>query len=244
MNLLAVDTSSDWCSAALWVDARVTSRDALAGQRHSELILPMIDVLLREAGLSLRALDAVAFGAGPGSFTGLRIACGVAQGLALGAGVPVVPVCTLEALAESSGAARAVAAVDARMGEIYHACYERQAQSWREVHAPSLCAPAEAPALEGGGWTGCGNAFTLHAQALRARYAGAIDAVRADLVVDARAIAGIGARLAAARRVLDPALAAPLYVRDKVALSVAERAAKGSAAQGTVAQGTSTRARQ
>jgi tRNA threonylcarbamoyladenosine biosynthesis protein TsaB len=227
LKLLAVDTSSDWCSAALWVDARVIGRDGLAGQRHSELILPMVDALLREAGLALRALDAVAFGAGPGSFTGLRIACGVAQGLALGAGVPVVPVCTLEALAEASGAGRAIAALDARMGEIYHAAYERRGDGWCEVHAPSLCAPDQAPAVVGGGWVGCGNAFAVHAQALRTRYADAIAAEQPDLVVHARAIAGIAARAAAAGRTLDPAQAAPLYVRDKVALSVAERAARG-----------------
>ena len=229
LNLLALDTSSDWCSAALWVDGHTIVRDALAGQRHSELILPMIDALLRETGLALRALDALAFGAGPGSFTGLRIACGVAQGLALGAGLPVVPVSTLEALAEASGAARAVAALDARMGEIYCAAYEREVAGWREVFSPCVCAPAAAPALEGGGWTGCGSGFAAHAQALRARYAGSVDAVSDELLPHARGIAAVGARAAAAGRALDAALAAPLYLRDKVALSVAERDARGPA---------------
>jgi tRNA threonylcarbamoyladenosine biosynthesis protein TsaB len=231
LNVLALDTSSEWCSAALWVDGRVLSREQLAGQRHSELILPMIDALLRESGLALKALDGVAFGAGPGSFTGLRIASGVAQGLAFGAGVPVLPVGTLEALAEASGAPRAIAALDARMDEIYHAAYVRVGEDWREVHPPSLCRPAEAPLAEGGGWTGCGNAFAVQAEILRARYAGAMATVCPELVPHARAIAGIGVRSLAAGRGLDPELAAPLYVRDKVALSVAERAARRQATQ-------------
>jgi len=226
LNILALDTSSEWCSAALWLDGRVLSRDEAAGQRHSELILPMIDALLREAGLALAALDGVAFGAGPGSFTGLRIACGVAQGLAFGLGLPVLPVGTLEALAEASGGQRAIAALDARMQEIYHAAYVREASGWREEHAPSLCRPGDAPPVRGGGWTGCGSGFAVYAEALRTRYADVMGEVRAELVPHARAIASIGARGLVAGRGLDPALAAPLYVRDKVALSVAERSAR------------------
>jgi len=191
----------------------------------------MIDALLRESGLALSALDGVAFGAGPGSFTGLRIASGVAQGLAFGAGVPVLPVGTLEALAEASGAQSAITALDARMDEIYHAAYVRLGEGWHEVHAPSLCAPGEAPLAEASGWTGCGNAFAVHAGILRARYADAMDTIRAELVPHARDIANIGARGLAAGRGLDPALAVPVYVRDKVALSVAERAARRQAAQ-------------
>ena len=99
VKLLALDTSTELCSAALWLDGRITAREEHAGQRHSELLLPMIDGLLRAAAVEPRALDAIAFGAGPGSFTGLRIACGVAQGLAFGAGIPVVGIGTLLALA-------------------------------------------------------------------------------------------------------------------------------------------------
>ena len=105
MKILAIDTSTEYCSAAVLHGSALASRSERAGQRHSELLLPMIDALLAETGLSLAQLDGVAFGAGPGSFTGLRIACGVAQGLALGADVPVVPVGTLLALAYSSSRA-------------------------------------------------------------------------------------------------------------------------------------------
>ena len=101
MKILALDTSTEYCSVALLHGDAMALREERAGQRHSELLLPMIDLLLAGAGLPLASLDGIAFGAGPGSFTGLRIACGVAQGLALGAGVPVVPVGTLLALAHA-----------------------------------------------------------------------------------------------------------------------------------------------
>jgi len=226
LNILALDTSGEWCSAALWLDGRLLSRGEHAGQRHSELILPMIDALLRESGFALTDLTGLAFGAGPGSFTGLRIACGVAQGLAFGAGLPVIPVGTLEALAEASAAPRVLAALDARMDEIYHAAYVREDGQWREVQGPSLCAPAAAPPVEGGDWTGCGSGFAVQGGALRARYAGQLRAVRDDLQPHARDIVRIAAGRLAQGGGLDPAQAAPLYVRDKVALSVAERAAR------------------
>jgi len=224
LNLLALDTSTQWCSAALWLDGRVLVREEDAGQRHSDLIVPMIDSLLQEAGLRLQALDAIAFGAGPGSFTGVRIACGVTQGLAFGAGLPVVPVCTLEALAQASGAQRVVAALDARIGEIYHASYVRDAQGWRAVHEPSLCRAEDAPLVEGAHWTGCGSAFKVYEAALRARLSQALSAVRQDLVPHARDIAALGAHAFGLGQAIAPDDATPLYVRDKVAMTVNERA--------------------
>ena len=223
MNILALDTSSEWCSAALWRSGAVIAREQLAGQRHSELILPMVDAVLAEASLALSRLDAIAFGAGPGSFTGLRIACGVTQGLALGADVPVVPVGTLEALAEASDAPRAICALDARMGEIYHAAYAREGEQWAVVHAPSLCRPDAVPEVAGDGWAGCGSGFAVHPETLAARYAGQMSVVRGDLFPHAAAMASIAARAVTRGNVLDPALAAPLYVRNKVALTVDER---------------------
>jgi tRNA threonylcarbamoyladenosine biosynthesis protein TsaB len=229
LNVLAIDTSSEWCSAALWLGGRLRARDEHAGQSHSELILPMVDGLLAEAGLSLGQLDGIAFGAGPGSFTGLRIACGVAQGLAFGAGLPVAAVGTLECLAEASGDQRVLGALDARMGEIYIGAYQRAGAEWQTVCAPALCRPGEAPPLQGT-WAGCGSGFAAHAQALTLRYAGQLSSVRSDLIVHARAVAAIGARMLERGEGTDPALAAPLYIRDKVALSVAERAARSAQA--------------
>ena len=126
LKVLAFDTSTEYCSVALFQDGAIMSREALAGQRHSELILPMVRQTLTEAGLTLTQLDGIAFGAGPGSFTGLRIACGIAQGLAFGADLPVAGICTLEALAQEAGGGRIIAALDARMSQIYHAAYEER----------------------------------------------------------------------------------------------------------------------
>lgn len=225
MNLLALDTSSDWCTAALWLDGRTSVREQQAGQRHSELILPMIDALLQEAGWSVRRLDGIAFGAGPGSFTGLRIACGVAQGLALAAGVQVAAVGTLECLAEASGEPRVLSALDARMGEVYIAAFERGNGTWRGACEPLLCRPREAPVLEGE-WVGCGNGFAAHGEALAQRYGRQLAGVRADLFPHAREVAAIGVRALERGGGVDPASAAPLYIRDKVALTVSERAGR------------------
>jgi tRNA threonylcarbamoyladenosine biosynthesis protein TsaB len=225
LKLLALDTSSEWCSAALWLDGEVHARQENAGQRHSELILPMIDALLQQAQLSVRQMDAIAFGAGPGSFTGLRIACGIAQGLAFAASLPVAGAVTLECLAEASGGTRVLSALDARMGEIYFAAYERSDGGWSAVHEPVLCRPEQAPPVQGT-WTGSGGGFSVHGPALMRRYAGQLSEIRADLFPHAREVAVLGARMVARGLVVDAAEAAPLYIRDKVALSIAERATR------------------
>src|SRR5271169_6187884 len=148
MHILALDASTDVCAAALGNGASWVERMELAGQRHSELLLPMVLALLNEARLELPDLGGIAFGAGPGSFTGLRIACGIAQGLAAGAGLKVAAVSTLEALAEEawqagepagdSPAEHVVACVDARMGEVYHAAYRREKDGWLVCSPPGL----------------------------------------------------------------------------------------------------------
>jgi tRNA threonylcarbamoyladenosine biosynthesis protein TsaB len=232
LNLLALDTSTDWCSAALWVDGRMLCRDVQAGHRHSELILTMIDGLLAEACVDLSALDGVAFGAGPGSFTGIRIACGVAQGLAFGANLPVVAVGTLDCLAEASGAERVIACVDARIGDVYLAASMRAGDAWHSVVAPCVCRPEQAPAVEGAGWLGCGSGFAAYGEGLRRRYRDNLGEVRPDIVPHAREVATLGARALARGAAVSPDQAAPLYVRDKVALSVAERAQRRDATTG------------
>ena len=223
MNILAIETSTDLCSAALWRDGRVDAREVVAGQRNSELLLPMIDALLGELGVAVRDLDGIAFGSGPGAFTGLRIACGVAQGMAFGMDLPVVGIGTLLALAAAAGASRAVCCLDARMGEVYHAAYEVRGDEWREVHAPGLYKPSAVPALPEGQWTGCGSGFTAYRGVLETVYAGSLERVRGDLVPHAREIAVLAARQFARGLGADAALAAPLYVRNKVALRVTER---------------------
>jgi tRNA threonylcarbamoyladenosine biosynthesis protein TsaB len=223
MKILALDTSTEYCSLALWLDGEIVERDVLAGQRHSEMILPMLKELLQGAGLELAALNGVAFGSGPGSFTGLRIACGVAQGLAIGAGLPVAGICTLEALAAGTGDDRVIACLDARMGEVYHASYERRKDVWYEHSPPGLFAPRDVPLPEAGEWTGCGSGFLAHGEALRTRHGGLLKDVLPEVHPHARDIAALGADRFAKGGGVAPDLAAPLYIRDKVALKTSER---------------------
>ncbi len=222
-KILALDCSTEYCSVALLVDAHATSRTERAGQRHSELLLPMIDAVLAEAGVALEELDGIAFGAGPGSFTGLRIACGVAQGLAFGANLPVVGVSTLLALAEATTAPRVVAILDARMGEIYAAAYEKVNGEWQAVAAPCLTKPAAAPKLPGIDWYAVGSGFAVHAEVLRARYGDQLSHVDADAYPSALHVAALARKMFAAGEQGLIAQALPIYVRDKVALTEQER---------------------
>lgn len=223
MKLLALDTSTENCSVALWLDGEVLSRQELAGQRHSDLILPMLEELLGEAGITLGALDGIAFGEGPGSFTGLRIGCGVAQGLALGAGLPVLGISTLRALAAERGAERVIACLDARIGEIYHAAYEQRSGDWHTVSAPGLGFAQDAPALEGDGWEGVGSGFAAYAEALQQRYAGQLAGVDGSVHPQAAAMVRLAAPRFEQGLGHDASLAAPLYIRNKVALKMNER---------------------
>ena len=210
MKILAIETSTELCSAALWLDGKVDAREEVAGQRHSELLLPMIDALLVSHGLKAVELDCIAFGAGPGSFTGLRIACGVAQGIAFGIDVPVIAIGTLAALAAASQAGRVVCCLDARMGEVYHAAYERRSSDWHEVHAPSLCRPDAVPDLPAGAWAGCGGSPSI-ARRL-SRYAGKLARVIDNLAPHARKSRcwrqSSSARQGGARRIRGTALCA------------------------------------
>ena len=225
MNILALETSTEWCSAALWLDGRVLAREEQAGQRHSELILPMIDTLLNDAGIALAACDAIAFGAGPGSFTGLRIACGVAQGLGFATNLPLVGVGTLLGVAHASGADRVIACLDARMGEVYAAAFVRTGNEWTTIGSPCLCSPAAAPEVDGQGWTGAGSGFAAYGVALQARYANHLAELRPDLHPHARDIASLAADRVRAGLAVPAEQAHPIYLRDRVALTVSERQA-------------------
>ena len=223
MRVLALETSTEYCSVALWQDGAVMERCELVGQKHSELLMAMLDDVLKRADVKLTQLDGIAFGMGPGSFTGVRIACGAAQGLAFGANLPVAGVCTLQALAEASGQPRVIAVLDARMGEIYHAAYEKRDDAWVAVSEPRLCKPEEAPLVQGNVWFGAGSGFAMHGQALSERYAGQLQGMDGAAVPQAAAIAVLGAEQFAQGRGVDAAEALPLYLRDKVALKTSER---------------------
>lgn len=183
----------------------------------------MVDELLAGQGLTVRNVGAVAFGAGPGSFTGLRIACGVAQGIAFGAGLPVVGVSTLLAIAEAAEADRVVCCLDARMGEVYHAAYEKLAGGWHTVHEPALCSPSAVPPLPEGAWTGCGSGFAAYGALLADRYGASLACVKDNLVPHAKHVAGLAAIEFERGAGVDAERAAPVYIRNKVALRVDER---------------------
>ena len=223
MKILALETSGDFCSVALWRDGVIDDREVAGGQRQSGLLLDMVHDLLAACGEQINGMDGIAFGAGPGSFTGLRVACGVTQGLAMGIDIPVVGVGTLQALAEASGAARAVCCVDARMSEVYQAAYEKCDGAWRAVQVPGVYAPGEVPSLPGEGWAACGNGFAVYGDELRLRYGAHIASIDDTLHARARAVAILAAPVFTSGGGVRAELAAPHYVRDKVALMTHER---------------------
>lgn len=230
MRFLALDSSTEWCSAALSCDGEVAALERCADHRHGELLLPMVEHLLAQAGLGMQALDGIAFGSGPGAFTGLRIACGLAQGLAFARDLPVLGISSLEALAEVAGAERVVACLDARMHEVYCAAYLRREvgcdAGWEVLREPVCLPPSELEALPEGDWIGAGGGFKVYREILTARLGGALKQLLPDLRPNAYAIARLAAARFARGEAVDAAGAQPLYLRDKVALTRAERAAQ------------------
>jgi tRNA threonylcarbamoyladenosine biosynthesis protein TsaB len=236
--ILAIETSSELASCALLLDATVLSREAGGVRTHSQSVLPMVQDLLREAGIALADVAAIAFGAGPGSFTGVRTACGVAQGLAFGAGLPVVPLVTLEAMAEAcrarSGASEVLAVLDARMGEVYWAQYRYAGGAWQVVREPALSGPDAVQPTPVDGLAACGNGFAAYPDA----FAGKAFAQDADtsVVPHARDMAPLGAAALAAGRGVAASQAQPLYLRNKVAFTSAERQVINAAKAGASAR--------
>ena len=177
----------------------------------------MFEQLLGDFGLTVAELDAIAFGAGPGSFTGLRIACGLAQGLALARELPVIGISSLEAIAQESGESRVVACIDARMREVYYSALERQGTRWHEVIAAQCIAPEAAPRPPGDDWLGAGNGFAVYGNL-------GLTKVLPEVHPIALAVAQLAAPRLEAGEGVDAALAAPVYVRDKVAFTKEELA--------------------
>lgn len=230
MKLLAVETATDACSAALFIDGKVTERFELAPKEHTKLILPMIDGLMKEAGLKPQALDALAFGCGPGSFTGVRIATGVIHGIALGADLPIVPVSTLAALAQTyfdvGTENQAFVAMDARMGEIFWGVYQRNAEGYAELVGQEAVLPADCVEAPTGSGAGIGSAWGVYYEQLSNRLAGQVNHVETDVHPRAGVIARLGAYGYAHGLAVPVELAQPVYLRDKVAKTEVERGVK------------------
>lgn len=227
MKFLSFDTSTEFCSAVLCLDGQFLSRECMAGNRHSELLLPMVRELLVEADMSLGQLDGIAYGQGPGSFTGLRIGCGLAQGLAFGADLPVVGVGTLEAMAWQAGGDHVIVCLDARMHEVYYAAYCRAQAGLEAVLGPCVCKPAEVPMPDGDRWLAGGSGFAAYPEVLTGRLRARIQGIVPDLWPHARAIAELALPRFAAGTARAADLAEPFYVRDKVALTTRERREAG-----------------
>ncbi|MGN6454286.1 MAG: tRNA (adenosine(37)-N6)-threonylcarbamoyltransferase complex dimerization subunit type 1 TsaB [Steroidobacteraceae bacterium] len=233
MNILALDTATESCSAALLLDGRLLQREQRLERGHADAILPMVDALLGEAGIALSALDAIAFGRGPGAFTGVRLAASVTQGLAFGARLPVVPVSDLQALAQRSrdedrAIGRVLVCADARMREVYWACFERSSESIATAHGAERVGPPSAVRLPGdwgvrgseasrpspsGHLAGVGSGFAAYPELCTGLV---LDAVRADLLPRAAEIARLALPAVAAGRFVAPEQALPVYLRDDV----------------------------
>lgn len=228
-TILAIDTSAELASTALLHGDRVSARESSGVHTHSQTILPLVQSVLREAGIALAQCDAIAFGCGPGSFTGVRTACGIAQGLAFGANLPVIPVVTLLAMAQACradhGATDVLAVLDARMGEVYWAQY-RYADDWQVVTGPTLSA-AEAVTPQGV-VVACGNGLSAYAAAFE--QSGLNAHSHASIMPHAVHVAELARTAHALNQTLPARDAQPLYLRNKVALTTAERRQKAEAA--------------
>jgi universal bacterial protein YeaZ len=220
-KILALDSSTDACSAALLLDDRLIDRFVIAPRRHTHLLLPMVEELLAEAGVTLSGLDAIAFGRGPGSFAGIRIATGVAQGLALAARLPVVPVSTLQAMAwaEGEGSAALLTLLDARMEEIYWCAWQWHHGEPRALVDEQVCAPAQLAlpdTLMGLEVIGLGSGWRYREQ-MPAALVGRLGAIEVDRYPRAAAMAQLAQRVLCRGGAVAADLAQPVYLRDQVA---------------------------
>lgn len=234
-RILALDTSTEACSCALWLDGEIVSHFELAPRKHTKIILPLIDQLLADAGVEKRSLDAVAFGRGPGSFTGVRIAASIAQGIAFSLDTPILPISTLAALAqqgvEEYQAEKVISLMDARMGEVYHAQYVSgddgivALDGTEQVIKPDLLT-----APEDSGWLSLGSGWTTYGELLTNVMGEKVAEVHAEHWPDSKYIVQLAAHAYAKGEAVAPELGLPVYLRDKVADTIEERMKKREAA--------------
>jgi tRNA threonylcarbamoyladenosine biosynthesis protein TsaB len=235
MNLLAIETSTEYCSVALLRGEALSERSELAPRRHAELVLPMAESLLAEAGLRRAQLDGIAVGRGPGAFTGVRLAISVAQGLAFALNLPVVAVSSLAALAMQAprDAQATLAVMDARMGEVYACAFQKGTEAinadvncLRPLFEERVTRAEDLVLPDAASWNVIGSGWDAYRDALRACLPGEPAWAKGDAFPQARDVARLALPQFEAGEALPPEHALPVYLRDKVALTTAERQAK------------------
>jgi tRNA threonylcarbamoyladenosine biosynthesis protein TsaB len=227
---LAVDTATEACSVAVWVDGQVRERFETLQREHTQRLLPMIQAVLAEAGRTLAQLDGIVCGIGPGSFAGLRIGVGVVKGLALARELPVVGVSSLAMLAQralrAGGASQVVAVIDARMSEVYVGAYRRGPTGLATAVLPDqVCSASAAPALPGGPWAAVGTGWGRYEQELRRAVSAPLASIDASALPRAADALTLALPEFEAGRAISGDRLAPAYLRDRVALTLAEQAA-------------------
>ncbi|MGK0296523.1 MAG: tRNA threonylcarbamoyladenosine biosynthesis protein TsaB [Gammaproteobacteria bacterium] len=219
MKILALDTATEACSAAIYVDSEISEKSLIAPRRHADLILSMIDELLNESGVTLSALDAIAFGRGPGAFTGIRIAAGIVQGLAYGADLPVIPVSTLAALAQGTkvNSEFIISAIDARMGEIYTAIYKRDNSGLVIAITDESVMKADNLSITGEGtYYGVGTGWATYHDVISVKFGNKLIGYNGECYPQSRDILLLAIREYEMGNLVKPEEAIPVYIRNKV----------------------------
>jgi len=224
MKLLAFETATEACSVALWIDGDVRERYEVAPRRHAELALPWAEALLAEAGIARSQLDAIAVGRGPGAFTGVRLAIAIAQGIALALDREIVGVSTLAALAMQGQGERILAAIDARMGEVYLGAFERRIDGMHLL-GNELVARPDSASIPDGTWTCVGTGFSAAGGALQQRLQGRLASVDASALPRASDVARLGAAAFSRGEAVPAERLEPAYLRDNVALTLVQQQA-------------------
>jgi len=229
-KILAIDTATEACSAALYIDGVITEQFKIAPREHTQLILGMIEALLDQSGIKVGELDALAFGRGPGSFTGVRIATGIVQGLAFASDLPVIPVSTLAALAQQAydnhQQAHVLAAIDARMGEIYWACYVKDENNLMRLSETEQVSPAESVVLTAGlskFWCGTGSGWDSYKDQLKNILSDQVTEIYQDELPRSSSIVKLAADAFQRGEAIEASQALPVYLRNNVAKKKGEQ---------------------
>lgn len=221
MNILALDTTSECCSAALLVNGQQFVATEMTQRGHSALILGMLDNLFKQAGISIEQMDAVAFGRGPGSFTGVRIGVGVAQGIAFAQELPVIPVSSLAAVAQQAyqkfGFVRLAVASDARMGEVYAGSFVIQNGIAMPLDAETVCLPANYLAADSHLWWGVGSGWSVYGDSLAVNFKDKLEGIEPQVMPEAGAILTLAGFAASQGNLLPADQGLPVYLRNNVA---------------------------